>query len=346
MTHPRPFTAAETELLADALNALVESGGSPGGVIVCGAREPATAVVLASGQIAPECGSAVPTDRTRYDIASLTKVTATWPLIGQALDGGVMDLDAPIRDFLPPMTGEAPSGTATVRQLLSHTSGLMAATRLDQYRGATLPLHELILREPLAEEPGTHRYINRGFILLGLALTHTLRQPLDQAARTLWTEAGMDDTQYGPLTRAQDVAPTEQLLPGAPRVWGGVHDDNAMLMGGVAGHAGVFSTPADLAAYARALLTDHAEDTPRGRWLHAGTVPHAPIEPGLHRGLGWILADEGRVAYHHGFTGTSLYLNPTAGRFIVLCTNAIYHGPARHRLAPLRTTILKTLTTT
>ena len=249
---------------------------------------------------------------------------------------GLIDLDAAIRDFLPAFSGEAPSGQATVRQLLSHTSGLPAATRLDQYRNTSAPLHELICREPLDDKPGQHRYINRGFILLGLALSHVHGTPLQDLATRLWASAGMPDTVYGPVSRGPQVAPTERTFPGAPRLWGGPHDDNAALMGGIAGHAGVFSTPADLATYAEYLLAGRSAD-----WLHASLIPHAAIEPGIDRGLAWILPAGHRVAYHHGFTGTSLYLNLATGRYIVICTNAIYHGPARERLQPLRDLALK-----
>ena len=343
MPQATPFTNADTDRLQDTLDALVASGGSPGGVVVFGTRD-ARRQILTAGVVAPECGNARPDENTLYDVASLTKVVATWPLVGQALDRGLLDLDAPIRDFLPAIHAEAPSGEATVRQLLAHTSGLRASTRLDQYRGAGVPLHELMCREPLDDQPGQHRYINRGYILLGLALAHVHNQPLHTLADQLWSGFGMNSTVYGPVARAAQVAPTEQRVLGAPRTWGAPHDDNAALLGGIAGHAGVFSTPADLATYAEHLLNAHADsgNTPIGRWLHAGQVPQAVIEPGLDRGLSWILADGGQTAYHHGFTGTSLYLNPEHGRYLVFCSNAIYHGPARDRLAPLRNLALKT----
>jgi CubicO group peptidase (beta-lactamase class C family) len=151
----------------------------------------------------------------------------------------------------------------------------------------------------------------------------------------------MPETVYGPVSRSSSVAPAEQILPGAPRLWGAPHDDNAALMGGIAGHAGVFSTPADLAAYAEYLLTPRT-NSPLGDWLHASLTPHASIEPGTDRGLAWILTADSQVAYHHGFTGTSLYLNPERGSYIVICTNAIYHSPARDRLRPLRDLALLT----
>lgn len=344
---PVPFTPDDTTRLRDTFDKVIADGASPGGVIAYGTTG-ADAQFLSVGKVAPECGEAEPDQDTTYDIASLTKVVATWPLIGQALDAGLLDLDAPIRDFLPPMNSEAPSGEATVRQLIAHTSGLRASTRLDHYRGAGLPLHELLCREPLEDTPGQHRYINRGYILLGLALAHIHGRPLDQLGTALWGTLGMAATVYGPVARTPQVAPTEQRIPGAPRIWGTPHDDNAALLGGIAGHAGVFSTPVDLAVYAQRLLVAHADGDAHGlgEWLHASLVPQAPIEPGLARGLSWILAAGGRVAYHHGFTGTSLYLAPETCRYLVICTNAIYGGNARTKITPLRALALKTISAT
>ncbi|MCX5398860.1 serine hydrolase [Streptomyces sp. NBC_00102] len=342
-----PFTAEDAARLQDSLEQVVADGATPGGVLAFGTLD-AVPRFLSAGRIAFECGDAEPDRHTAYDIASLTKVVATWPLIGQALQDGLLDLDAPIRDFLPPMRSETPSAEPSVRQLLAHTSGLRASTRLDHYRGAELPLHELLCREPLEDTSGQHRYINRGYILLGLALTHLRHRSLDQLTDSLWHALGMNDTVFGPVTRTRQVAPTEQRIPGAPRIWGAAHDDNAVLLGGVAGHAGVFSTPADLAVYAQRLLTAHVggDETALGSWLQDSLVPQTPIEPGLDRGLSWILAAGGRVAYHHGFTGTSLYLAPDTGRYLVLCTNAVYHGNARTRIAPLRALAIKTVSAT
>ncbi|WP_327714005.1 beta-lactamase family protein [Streptomyces sp. NBC_00490] len=344
---PVPFTAEDTARLWDTFDQVVTDGATPGGVLAYGTTQ-AAPQFLCVGQVAPECGAAEPDRDTLYDIASLTKVVATWPLIGQALDAGLLDLDAPIRDILPPMNSQTPSGEASVRELIAHTSGLRASTRLDHYRGTQLPLHELLCREPLEDAPGQHRYINRGYILLGLALAHINDRPLDQLGTDLWRTLGMDATVYGPVTRTHQVAPTEQRIAGAPRIWGAAHDDNAALLGGIAGHAGVFSTAADLAMYAQQLLAAPGDGDQHGlgEWLQASLVPQAPIEPGLDRGLSWILAAGGRVAYHHGFTGTSLYLAPDTGRYLVICTNAVYYGTARTKIAPLRALALKTISAT
>ncbi|GCD92946.1 serine hydrolase domain-containing protein [Embleya hyalina] len=337
---PAPFTRTDLRALRAGLEALVATAGTPGGVIVCGtsAGERHT---IAAGVVAPECGDAPPTEHTLYDAASLTKVIATWPLIGRALDSGLLDLDTPVGAYLAPITGDAPGADATIRRLLTHTGGLRAETRLDRYRGDPTPLAELLCREPLDEPPGRHRYLNRGFILLGLALAHTHRRPLHELAAELWADVRMTATTYGPVTRGPHVAPTEQRLAGAPRIWGGVHDDNAALLGGTAGHAGAFTTAADLARYARRLLDP---EHPLHAWLIASRAPHAPVEPGLDRGLAWLVA--GQVAYHHGWTGTSLFLAPTTGRYIAVCTNAVYHGPPGSRLHPLRALARETLATT
>jgi CubicO group peptidase (beta-lactamase class C family) len=343
MTAPAPFPASTLARLQRALDGLVTCGGSPGGVIVCGTGT-GERDILAAGIIAPECGDAEPDAATRYDIASLTKVVATCPLGGQAWN--LADLDRPVCEFLPLIAGPAPSGAATIRQLLTHTAGLQPATRLDQYLGASTPLHELICAEPLDTPPGPHRYINRGFILLGLALAHINSTPLHELAAAYWDGLGMKDTTYGPVTRTSRVAPTEQVLAGAPRIWGGPHDQNAALMGGVAGHAGVFSTPADLATYAEHLLTSHAAGSADGDWLHRSMIAHVAIQPGASRGLAWVLTHDGMIAGHHGFTGTSLFLNPGNGRYIVICTNAVYHGRPGERLRPLRDLALQEISIT
>src|SRR5690606_25870185 len=151
------------ETMRAALERMVNDRQTPGGVIAAGTidTEPAYA---AAGTVAPD-GVGRPGPSTLYDVASLTKVVATWPLIGDAVSQGLLDLDAPVSAYFPEARPGA-GGAVTVREILTHTSGLMASTRLDRYIGETRDVAEAILAEPLAD-PGTHRYINRGFILLG-----------------------------------------------------------------------------------------------------------------------------------------------------------------------------------
>ncbi|MFB7663357.1 serine hydrolase domain-containing protein [Kitasatospora sp. NPDC056138] len=338
MSSARNWAVGAAATLQNAMAPLVSAGRVPGGVITAGTVG-GPRVTAACGTVGAECGPAAPDEHTRYDLASLTKVVATWPLIGRAAREGLLDLDTPlrvIRSELPP-----PGGDLTVRQLITHTSGLLDRTQFDRYLGDPTPLARLICAEPLISEPGgQHRYIDRGFILLGLLLATLRRRRLDLLADELWRELGMTETSYGPLARSPQVAPTEARLVGAARIWGTVHDPSAALMGGIAGHAGAFSTAADLAAFA-----EHALVSP---WLTESMRAAVPIEPGRRRGLAWIVADTGPdagpVAYHHGFTGTSIHLAPRTGRYLVLLTNAVYHGRDSALLVPLRALVLSTLT--
>ncbi|WP_441246375.1 serine hydrolase domain-containing protein [Kitasatospora sp. McL0602] len=332
------WTATTAATLRRALDQLTGSaipgalpGVFPGGVITLGTVG-GPRHTLGSGVVAPECGDATPDGRTHYDLASLTKVLAVWPLVGRAVSRGLLDLDAPLHAVDPQLP--PPGRDLTVRQLITHTSGLLPHTRLDRYRGRATPLAQLICAEPLAGTPGAqHRYIDRGFILLGLLLGTLHGRELHDLADEFWRETSLPDTRYGPLARAPRVAPTQPRLAGAPRLWGTVHDPSAALLGGVAGHAGVFSTTADLAVFA-----EHALGS---RWLAESVSPAVPVGPGLRRGLAWLVTDDGAVAYHHGFTGTSLHLGLHTGRYVAICTNAVYHGWERGRLAPLRTLALE-----
>jgi len=333
-----PWVAAAASALRPALDSAVHHGNVPGGVILLG-RAGADRAVLTSGTVAPECGTAAPDEHTVYDIASLTKVLATWPLIGRAVRSGLLSLDVPLASLSPDLP--SPGGSLTIRQLMTHTSGLLTETGLARYQHSGLPLIHHLCAERLVDTPGArHRYVDRGFILLGLLLPALHGRPLHLLAEDLWHDLGLTSTSYGPLARAPHVAPTEQRLLGAPRTWGIPHDPSAALLGGVAGHAGVFSTSADLASFAERILDPAGEFA---AWFEESRRPQATVEPGLHRGLAWILTADGAVAYHHGYTGTSLYLSPATGRYLVLCTNAVYHGWDRARLTPVRDLALRTI---
>ncbi|MFC8721440.1 serine hydrolase domain-containing protein [Kitasatospora sp. NPDC057198] len=335
---PQEWADATAAALGAVLGAAVDGGQFPGGVLVAG-QAGAGRAVAARGVVAPECGPARPDEHTRYDLASLTKVLATWPLVGTAVRAGLLDLDAPLHAAFPELP--SPGRELTAAQLLSHTSGMLPRTGLARYEHTGRPLVDHLCAEPLVSAPGAqHRYIDRGFVLLGLLLPELLGRPLPVLADALWHELGLTATAYGPLPRDPGLAPTEQRLLGAPRTWGVPHDPSAALLGGVAGHAGVFSSAADLAAFAEHLL---GAAGPLPGWFALSRRPRTAVEPGLHRGLAWIVTADDSVAYHHGFTGTSLYLAPRTGRYVVLCTNAVYHGWDRTRLAALRGLALRSL---
>ncbi|WP_369009097.1 serine hydrolase [Streptomyces sp. WAC06614] len=182
--------------------------------------------------------------------------------------------------------------------------------------------------------------MNRGYILLGLALAHAHSRPLDELGRTLWEDLGMTSTVSGPVARDPQVAPQRAPYPGCPPNLGY--------------RARRQRRPPRRRRRPRGSLLHRARPRPLRRvphrprqplhgWLRASALPFTPIEAGVDRGLSWICAPGG-VACHHGFTGTSLYLAPASGRYLTILTNAVYHGEARKRIAPLRALALKTIT--
>lgn len=276
-----------------------------------------------------------------YDVASLTKVMATWPLVGRAVADGVLDLNAPMSEYFP---GEdLPGAWVTTRQILTHTSRLNQVTWLERYVGTDQDLAEAILADPL-EEPG-YQYVDRGFILLGLLLERLYGKSLDRLADGLWADLGLRSTTYGPLARSPSVAPTERRLVGSGPSWGVVHDEAAALMGGVAGHAGVFSTAIDLGAFAREMLRLHegGGGTIPASFVRESWSPQVDAGARLSRGLAWLVTPEG-VVYHNGFTGTSLFMHPESGRYVGVLTNAVHYGRDRTGLVDLRSAARSALT--
>lgn len=316
------------------LKVLVDTGRVPGGTVVIGSVH--TWEFVSVGELAPQyLPGAEPGPGVRYDVASLTKILATWTLTGRAVLDGLLDLDVPLEHYIA--GGPYPGGQVTTRQILTHTSALDAEVALERYAETDRDLAEAILSTPVG--PGGYCYIDRGFILLGQVLHRILGAPLDELAAEMWATAGMPATGYGPAARGAGVAPTEVRLRGAAPTWGVVHDEGAALLGGVAGHAGVFSTATDVGAFARDLLRTYAGEggaSELARFLRDSWQPHVRVEPGLWRGLAWLVTESG-VVYHTGFTGTSLHLHPASGRYVGVLTNAVHFGRDRNRAQELRT---------
>ncbi|MDA8369259.1 MAG: serine hydrolase [Nocardiopsaceae bacterium] len=315
------------------LKVMVDAGWLPGGTAVVGTGNLWEFVAVGGTTDGPEDTLAAPD--VHYDVASLTKIMATWSLTGRAVADGLLDLDTPLSAYFP--GGPFPGGVVTVRQILTHTSRLNPVTWLECHVGTEQDLAEAILSEQLDEEG--YRYIDRGFILLGLLLERLFGDPLDRLMADLWSVAGMASTCYGPLPRSPMVAPTERRIPGAAATWGVVHDEAAALMGGVAGHAGVFTTAIDLGVFARDLLRVRSEDASAfGDYVRESWVPQVPVDEHTARGLAWLVTDDG-VVYHNGYTGVSLFLHPETDRYVGLLTNAVHFGRRRTGLFDLRTTI-------
>jgi len=285
--------------------------------------------------------SAVPTpDSTLWDIASLTKVVATTAAVALLVDQGKLALDAPVERYLPRFTGGERS-RVTLRMLLEHTSGLPAGLPPSQRRVARDSLIGVIYRTPIRGTPGTtSHYSDLNAILLGLIIEKVTGMSLDRfAAQAVFTPLGMTSTRFLPpaALRAR-IAPTAEWH-GTPLA-GVVNDRTSDWLGGVAGHAGLFSTASDLARYAewwlrRGLLPDGKPA------LRAATVDTFLLAggPPRERLLGW----ESRItreytpspygallsnaAYGHtGYTGTMIIIDPARDLFVIFLTNRVF-GP-------------------
>lgn len=276
-------------------------------------------------------------ERSAWDLASLTK-----PVVGLAVmalvDRGALSLDDTVGDHLAAYRSTDKTPLA-VRQLLSHTSGLPGGTPLYRDCPTRADLLRAIGTRPLARAPGTAvEYSSQGFILLGLIAEHAAGRGLDALVRgTVCEPIGMRDTGFG-ADPADSVA-TEDCPWRGRIVTGEVHDENAVVLGGICGHAGLFSTLADLERLGRELVRG-APSVLRPATFELMTAP-ATDHLNLRRSLAWqgqdaagspVGPDLPADSYGHtGFTGTSIWIEPRRGRYYVLLTNRVHpsrNGPS------------------
>jgi uncharacterized protein YbbC (DUF1343 family)/CubicO group peptidase (beta-lactamase class C family) len=268
---------------------------------------------------------------TIYDVASLTKVVATTPAIMKLYEQGKIKLDDPVTAYLPEF--QSGKSAITIRHLMTHYSGLRPDLDIDPaWSGYDTGIRKALSDKP-AGPPGVQFvYSDINFELLGEIVRRVSGQPLDQFAREqIFEPLGMRDTTFNPTLTAR-IAPTE-LDAATGKPWRGVvHDPTARYMGGVAGHAGVFSTADDLARYAQAML-DMRFFSPATVALF--TSPASPPDHPILRGLGWDIdspysSNRGDlfprgVSYGHtGFTGPALWIDPVSKSFVVIMTNRVH----------------------
>lgn len=325
--------AAVDRLLED----FVARGAFPGGVVAVG-RRGVLAHLAAFGRLSYDDDAAPVRTDTIYDLASLTKVVATTTATMMMVDEGRLDLDAPVQSFLPRFVGPGKEGV-TVRHLLTHSSGIdWWAPLYQELRGKEAFL-ERIYAMDLVYPPGTEtKYSDLGVLLLGEILERVSGQPLPELlAQRLFEPLGMADTGWRPAPALLSrIAPTERDPWRGRIVRGEVHDENAAALGGVAPHAGLFSTAPDLARFAQMLLWKGVYG--HDRLIRRPTVEEftrpAGIPAGSTRGLGWdTRSPEGSSAGtlfsassfgHTGFTGTSIWIDPERELFLILLTNRVH----------------------
>lgn len=329
-----PFRSEALAAMDQAVGAAIAAHKLPGGVLWL--EHDGVAHHRAYGQRALVPEPEPMTEDTLFDAASLTKVLATTMALMKLAEQGRLGLDEPVARYLPEFAGDGRE-SIRVRHLLTHTSGLRPGLPLaDPWEGWGEAIRRAC-RERLTQPPGEKFvYSDINFIVLGEIVRRAGGRPLDEFARDeIFQPAGMMDTGYRPLDRGVPVwriAPTERQADGSV-LRGVVHDPTARRMGGVAGHAGVFTTAADVARFCRMILGGGEIDG--RRVLAAATVAEMTrvATPAAipARGLGWDIDSPyagPRGSHfpvgsfgHTGWTGTSMWIDPGSRTFVILLSN-------------------------
>ena len=330
------YAAVMESVLARAL----ADSAFPGAVAVVGSSKGTIATVSVGRVDWKPSASVAPT--TIWDLASLTKVIALTSAMMQLVERGQVDLDAPVQRYLPDWTG-AGKERVRVRDLLTHSSGLPSWRPLYKEAANRDSVTPLVFSATLDTVPGArYRYSDLGAITLGKLVERVSDMTLDAyLEQNVFGPLGMATTMYNPpAALLPRIAPTEFDPWRQRQVHGEVHDENAFAMGGVSGHAGLFSTAEDLARFAQ-------------MYLRGGTLGSAKIftpetiatftvrqNPAIsHRALGWETATRGNSAGsrmspaafgHTGFTGTSIWIDPMQDLFVILLTNRV--NPTRENV--------------
>ena len=326
------------------INSAVASGRIPGVVATVG-RGPDTLATWVAGQADSTPGrSRAMTAGTEFDLASLTKVVATTAATLALAGQRRLSLGDPVVRYLPGFAA-CREGPVTLWHLLTHTAGLPDTGKFYEWCSTREELLRDLAATPLSAPPGTQvTYSDLGFIALGEIVAQVAGQPLDQAVRRLVAEPlGMTGTGYNLALPPDRFAATERRADGT--CWTGiVHDENARLMGGIAGHAGLFSTVADLARFAGWWVS--AADGPVPARLRRAAESSQTAGLGGRRGLGWVCAGDrsdilgghwpASAVCHTGFTGTSLALDSPSGAWVILLTNAVHFGRDNPAIKALR----------
>lgn len=312
----------------------LERGEMPGCVVLVGRRE-GIVFERAYGNRRVEPDTVTMTTDTLFDMASLTKPMATATSVMILIERGQLRLQDKVAKFFPEFAAKGKENV-TVEQLLVHSSGLIPDNSLDDYDdGWTSARPKICALEPLAAPGQQFKYSDVGFILLGKIIESVTGKPVSQFAQEeVFDKLGMQDSGYLPVGDLRARAATTEQRDGAWLV-GEVHDPRAAKMGGVAGHAGLFSTAGDLAIYAQMMLQ-------RGQYGGERILSPAgvaemirPRTIGDHRrGLGWdcksaysrnrgeFMTD--RSFGHGGFTGTAMWIDPGLNLYVVFLSNRLH----------------------
>jgi len=350
---PAPLRPADFKSIDTLAQTQVRAGNIPGAVVLIGNNE-RTLYRNAFGFRAKQPQKLPMAENTLFDLASLTKVIATTTAVMQLVERGDLQLDQPIAHYWPDF-GANGKDAITVRQALTHYSGLRADLPNGNWAGYRTAM-AMIAAESPKQPPGSgYEYSDINFEVLGELVARVSGQPLDvYCLQHIFLPLGMHDTGFKPSASLRErMAPT--TLWRKQINWGQVNDPTAARMGGVAGHAGLFSTADDLAIFARMLL--HGGSYRGVTILHPDSVaqmtsPQVLPDKTRQRGLGWNLeaplTNDGSVVVpsgfygHTGYTGTSLWIDPITHTFAIILTNRVFPDD-KGNVGPLRSGVADTL---
>src|SRR5579859_4565669 len=315
------------------INQAIADGNIPGAVLVVG-HNGKVFYRKAYGNRALEPKREPMTLDTVFDLASLTKVIATTTAVMQLVEQGRVRLNDPVAKYLPEFAQNGKEDI-TVRQLLTHYSGLAPDLDLTTPWAGKNTAYQLAFVEPAETVPGSgFVYSDINFIMLGALVEKVSGENLDiYTEKHIFAPLKMTHTRFvPPVSWRQKIAPT-QYDENNHMLWGVVHDPTARRMGGVAGHAGLFSTADDLAKFAQVLLNG-GDGILSPLTVAKMTSPQTPPSAPILRGFGWDIdspfsSNRGDLLPvgsfgHTGFTGTSLWIDPTTRTFIIVLSNAVH----------------------
>jgi CubicO group peptidase (beta-lactamase class C family) len=328
-------TAAQDERFRDAFNVLnhaVATQAFPGCSVAVTNRGELIAL-KAMGRFTYDGSSTAVSTASIFDLASVTKVAATTAMAMILYERGVLDLETPVTAIVPEFaSGDARRGEVTLRLLLAHSSGLPAYEKLFLHATTREELLRAAFAVELVADPGTRaEYSDIGFIILGIALERLADETLDTfCQREVFGPLAMANTTFNPAPALREsIPPTADDQSFRHRaIQGEVQDENASVLGGVAGHAGLFSTAEDLARFAHAMLSG-GYPILRPATLALFTRRESS-PPGTSRALGWDTPSapsqsgrylSARAFGHLGYTGTSLWIDPGRQLSVTLLTN-------------------------
>ena len=280
-----------------------------------------------------------PNEHTLWDLASLTKVTGMTTAMMQLYEQGKVDLDAPLQRYIPEWQGPHKE-LVTIRELITHTSGLPADEPYDRMTHNADSIAKLLFATPLDTLPGVRMvYSDIGAYMLGRLVERLSGETLDQYLQNhVFGPLRMTETMYRPPASLKPrIAPTEIDPIRGGKVWGVVHDERAYYLGGVSAHAGLFSSAHDMARFARMYLNGGELDGVR--IVRPATIRLFTTRQVQDRALGWQKPDGRNSAGHlmseqafghTGFTGTSIWIDPARDVFVILLTNRV--NPTRKNM--------------